>query len=100
MSKLRALYDQIIVRPEQMGERKLESGLVLPATTTSVEVIGKVIALGDGIPRPDGSMMRPRLEVGDKVLFLSNGAIRFKLQGEQLVKLSPQQVLAVIAPDS
>jgi chaperonin GroES len=99
MSKMRALYDQIIVKAEKVGERKLESGLILPATAASQDILGQVVAIGDGLPRSDGSLLRPRLEVGDQVLFKSQSAVLFSFEGEQYAKLGPQGVLAVIAPD-
>ena len=94
-SNIRALYDQIIVKPERLRDRETKGGIVIPASV-SQEVEGKVVALGEGLPRSDGSFMRSKLEIGDKVLFMSSSALLFTFEGEQLAKISPQNVIVVI----
>ena len=94
---LKPLGDRIVVKPaEKEGEKKLASGIIIPATADKEKpMVGVVIAVGPG-KYEDGERVPMSLKAGDKVLFSKYGFDEVKIDGEEYYILSESSILAIL----
>ena len=93
------LGDRIVVKPaEKEGEKKLASGIIIPADAAEKEkpAKGVVLAIGPG-KYEDGARAPMQVRVGDTVLFSKYGYDEVKIDGEEYYLLSESNVLAIIS---
>jgi len=95
MKKIRPLHDRVIVRRLE-EERKTAGGIVIPDTAKEKPVQGEVIAVGTGKILEDGKVRPVDVKVGDKILFGKYTGTEVKVDGEEMVILREDDVLAVI----
>ena len=93
--KIRPLHDRVIVKRED-EERKSPGGIVIPDTAAEKPVRGKIIAVGKGKILEDGKVRPLDLKVGDKILFGKYGGTEVKVDGEDLLVMREEDVMAVI----
>ena len=67
-TKIRPLQDRIIVKRLD-SEEKTASGLYIPDSAKDKPQQGKVIAVGKGKVKEDGSVLPVEVKKGDKILF-------------------------------
>lgn len=94
--KIVPLNDQVVIRPAE-AEQQTAGGIVLPDAARKKPQEGKVLAVGDG-RRVDGGEARAPLQVreGDRVLFSRWGGTAVEVNGEELLILSEEEVLAIL----
>ena len=68
----------------------------IPDTATEKPVQGKVIAVGNGKILEDGKVRPLDVQVGDKILFGKYGGQEVKVDGEELLVMREEDVMAVI----
>ena len=95
MPKLRPLGDKILVKRVE-AETKTKSGIVLPDSAKEKPKRGKVIALGDGKRLDNGTRAPFSLKKGDEVLFTSYAGSEIKIDGEELLIMTEDDILAVV----
>ena len=95
MAKLRPLGDKILVKRVE-AETKTKSGIVLPDSAKEKPKRGKIIAIGDGKRLETGERAKFSVKKGDEVLFTSYGGTEIKVEGEELLIMSEDDVLAVV----
>ena len=93
--KIRPLHDRVIVKREE-EERKSPGGIVIPDTAAEKPIRGKVIAVGKGKILENGQVRPLDLKVGDKILFGKYGGTEVKVDGEELLVMREEDVMAVI----
>jgi chaperonin GroES len=93
--KIRPLHDRVIVKREE-EERKSSGGIVIPDTATEKPMFGKVVAVGKGKILENGDIRPVDLKVGDKILFGKYSGTEVKLDGDELVAMREEDVMAVI----
>jgi chaperonin GroES len=93
--KIRPLHDRIIVKRLE-EERTSAGGIIIPDTATEKPIQGKVIAVGNGKILEDGKVRSLDVKVGDKVLFGKYGGTEVKVDGEELLVMREEDVMAVI----
>ena len=95
MSKLRPLHDRVIVK--RLEEEKMSAGgIVIPDSAAEKPTRGKVIAAGTGRILEDGNVRPMSLKKGDVVLFGKYAGQEIKIDGEDLVFLKEDDIVAVI----
>lgn len=94
-AKVRPLGDKILLKRVE-AESKTKSGIVLPETAKEKPKRGTVIAVGDGKLLDDGSRAKFQVKKGDEVIFASYAGTEIKVDGEELLILSEDEVLAVL----
>lgn len=92
---LKPLGDRLIVEPLEQ-EEMTASGIVLPETAKEKPMQGKVLAVGPGARRDDGSRAAVDVNVGDVVLFAKYAGTEVKLDGTKYLILRENDVLAVV----
>jgi chaperonin GroES len=95
MSKLRPLGDKIIVKRLE-AETKTKSGIVLPDSAKEKPKRGKILAIGDGKRLENGERAAFSVKKGDEVIFTSYAGTEIKLDGEEIMIMSEDDVLAVV----
>jgi chaperonin GroES len=93
--KIRPLHDRLIVKREA-EERKSPGGIVIPDTATEKPVFGKVLAVGKGKLLDNGQLRAPEIKIGDKVLFGKYSGTEVKVDGDELVVMREEDVMAVV----
>lgn len=94
-SKLRPLGDKILVKRVE-AETKTKSGIVLPDSAKEKPKRGTITALGTGKRLDNGEIAPFSVKVGDQVLFTSYGGTEVKVDGEELLIMTEDDVLAVV----
>ena len=92
--KLRPLGDRVIVQRLE-NERQTASGIVIPESASEKPDQGTVIAVGPGKRSDDGTVLPLDLKVGDKVLFGKYAGQSVKVDGEEVLVIREEEVLAV-----
>lgn len=92
---LRPLNDRVIVKRLD-NERKTASGIVIPDSAAEKPDQGEVLSIGPGKKTEDGKLLPIDLKVGDKVLFGKYAGQSVKVNGEELLVIREDEILAVI----
>lgn len=93
--KIRPLHDRVIVKRLE-EERTSPGGIVIPDTATEKPIQGKVMAVGKGKILEDGNVRPLDVKVGDKILFGKYSGTEVKMDGEDLLVMREEDVMAVI----
>lgn len=94
-SKIRPLQDRLIVERIEQDE-KTASGLIIPDTAKEKPQQGKVIAVGKGRVREDGTVQPLDLKKGDKILFGKYSGTEIKIDGREYLIMREDDVLGVV----
>ena len=92
---LKPLGDRIIAKPLEAQENT-KSGIILPDTAKEKPQEAKVIAVGTGKLLDDGSVKKPEIKNGDKVLYGKYAGTEVTVQGQDYLILREDDVLAVV----
>ena len=95
MAKLRPLGDKVLVKRVE-AESKTKSGIVLPDTAKEKPKRGKVLSVGEGRRLENGTRAALGVKKGDEVIFTSYAGSEIKLDGEELIIMSEDDILAVV----
>ena len=93
--KLRPLHDRVIVKRLD-AETKSAGGIVIPDTATEKPSKGKVVAVGTGKIQDDGKVRPMAVKAGDKVLFGKWSGTEVKVDGEDLLVMREEDLMAII----
>ena len=93
--KIRPLHDRVIVKRLE-EEKTSPGGIIIPDTAAEKPVQGKIVAVGKGKILEDGKVRELDVKVGDKILFGKYSGTEVKVDGEDLVVMREEDVMAVI----
>ena len=93
--KLRPLHDRVVIKRLE-EERTSPGGIVIPDTATEKPMKGKVIAVGSGRITEKGEVRPLDVKKGDTVLFGKYSGTEVKLDGDELVVMREEDVMAVL----
>jgi len=93
--KLRPLHDRVIVKRSE-EERTSPGGIVIPDTATEKPIRGEVLAVGRGKILENGESRPLDVKVGDKVLFGKYSGTEVKMDGQDLLVMREEDIMAVI----
>ena len=94
--KIRPLHDRMVVRRIEAKETA-KSGLIIPDSAKEKPQQGEVIAVGNGKFLENGTRLALDVKAGDKILFGKYSGTEIKLDGEEVLILREDEVLAVLA---
>ena len=100
--KMKPVNDKIVVKPnEKNKEEKTVGGIILPDTVQDGMLLeGKVIAAGHGMYSANGNLIPLVVEVGDTILYNKHAQTQeYKLNGEDVIVMSQNEVLSVLYED-
>lgn len=94
--KIRPLHDRVLVKRLE-AETKSAGGIVIPDTAAEKPIKGEIVAVGNGKILEDGKVRPLDVKVGDKVLFGKYSGTEVKLDGQDLVVMREEDIMAVLA---
>ncbi|TDU24397.1 chaperonin GroES [Panacagrimonas perspica] len=93
---LRPLHDRVIVK--RLEEAKTSAGgILIPDSAAEKPLRAEVISVGPGKRSDDGKVHPLDVKKGDKVLIGKYSGTEVKIEGEELVVLREDDIMAVIA---
>jgi chaperonin GroES len=93
--KLRPLHDRVIVKRVE-EERTTPGGIVIPDSATEKPIRGEILAVGNGKILENGEVRALDLKVGDTVLFGKYSGTEVKVDGDELLVMREDDIMAVI----
>jgi chaperonin GroES len=95
MKKLTPLADRVVVRPSA-AEEKTKGGLYIPDTGKEKPQHGEVVAIGEGKAADNGTVIKPQVKVGQKVLYGKYSGTEVTVDGEELLIMRESDIFAVL----
>ncbi|MEJ5366363.1 MAG: co-chaperone GroES [Desulfosoma sp.] len=93
--KLRPLNDRVVIKRIEEEERTA-GGIIIPDTAKEKPIQGEVIAVGNGKLLEDGTRRPLDVKAGDRVLFSKYAGTDVKVEGEDLLIMREDDILAII----
>ncbi len=93
--KVRPLHDRLIVERIEDTEQMV-GGIIIPDTAKEKPQQGKVLAVGKGKVKDDGSVTPLDVKAGDTVLFGNYSGQEIKLDGTEYFIMREDDILGVI----
>jgi chaperonin GroES len=93
--KIKPLHDKILVKRVN-EEDKTKGGIIIPDTAKEKPMEGKVIAVGAGKVLKDGTKRPLVVKEGDRILFAKYAGTEIKIDGEEHMIMSEEEVLGVV----
>jgi len=92
---LRPLHDRVIVKRVE-EDRMSAGGIVIPDSATEKPSRGEVMAVGAGAINDKGDIRPMAVKVGDIVLFGKYSGTEVKVDGEDLLVMREDDIVAII----
>ena len=93
---VRPLHDRLLARRIEQKERA-KGGIIIPDTAREKPQEGEVLAVGNGRILEDGKTIALDVKVGDKILFGKYTGTEVKIEGQEVLILREDEVLAILA---
>lgn len=93
--KIRPLHDRLIVERIE-GEEKTASGIFIPDSAKEKPQRGKVMSVGKGKIREDGTVQPTDVKAGDSILFGKYAGTEIKIDGAEYLIMREDDVLAIV----
>ena len=94
-AKVKPLGEKVLIKRLE-PEEKTAGGIVLPDTAKEKPKQGKVMEVGEGKLLDSGERVKSSLKKGDKVIITSYAGTEVKVEGEEYLLMSQDDVLAVL----
>ena len=94
--KVRPLHDRLLVR--RIEEKEIaKGGIIIPDSAKEKPQEGEVLAVGNGKILDNGTTLALDVKVGDRILFGKYSGTEIKIDGEEVLIVREDEVLAVLA---
>lgn len=92
---LSPLYDRVVLRRLE-DERTTAGGIVIPDSAAEKPMRGEILAVGKGKALDNGDLRALAVKVGDVVLFGKYSGTEVKINGQELVVMREDDILAIV----
>jgi chaperonin GroES len=92
---IRPLHDRVILRRME-EDRTSPGGIVIPDAAAEKPIKGEIVAVGNGKILDSGEIRALDIKAGDKVLFGKYSGTEIKVEGEELLVMKEDEIMAVI----
>lgn len=93
--KIKPIQDHILVKRLE-SEEKTKSGIIIPDNAKEKPLEAQVMAVGNGKILNNGTLCKPSVKVGDRVLIGKYTGSEVKIDGHEMVILREDDILGVI----
>jgi len=93
--RIRPLQDRILVKRVEVEEKSV-GGIIIPDSAKEKPMEGQVVAVGNGKKLEDGTLQKPDVKVGDRVLFSKYAGSEVKIDGVEHLVLREDDLLGVL----
>ena len=95
MKKFRPLRDRVVIKRME-EERTSAGGIVIPDSATEKPIRGEIVAIGKGKLLENGDIRPLDVKVGDKVLFGKYGGTEIKIDNEEYIVMSEDDIMGIL----
>jgi len=88
--QIKPFEDRVLVEPEEIGESRTKSGIIIPDTAKEKPRTGKVIEVGTD------EELAEKIKVGDRIVFAKFTGDEIEFESEKYLIVSRSDILAVI----
>ena len=88
--------DKVVIKRMDADERT-RGGILLPDNAKEQPKEGRVLSVGDGKMLPNGTRIRHEVNEGDRVLFQTWAGTEVSVDGDELLILNSEDILAVLS---
>ena len=88
-------HDRVIIKREE-EERTSPGGIVIPDSAAEKPIRGKVVSVGNGKILESGDVRPLDVKVGDTVLFGKYSGTEVKVEGDDLLVLREEDIVAIV----
>ena len=92
---IKPLQDRLLVKRIEIGEQ-IKGGIIIPDTAKEKPMEGKVMAVGGGKVKDDGTKIAMDVKVGDRILFGKYAGTEVKIDDEEYLIMREDDVLGII----
>jgi chaperonin GroES len=92
---IRPLHDRVIVRRME-EERTTAGGIVIPDSATEKPSMGEILSVGSGKVTDSGDVRALDVKAGDSVYFGKYSGTEIKVDGEELLIMREDDIIAVV----
>ena len=93
--KFRPLHDRVVVKRIE-AEEKTKGGIIIPDSAKEKPIEGEVLAVGNGKVLEDGTVRKLDVKAGDRVLFGKYSGTEVKVDGDDVLVMREEDIMAVI----
>ena len=93
---IRPLHDRVVVKRLEEAEEEVRGGIIIPDTAKEKPQQAEVVAVGPGKLKDDDGRSPMDVQVGDRVLIGKYSGSEIKVDGDDLVILREDEILAVL----
>ncbi len=93
--KFRPLHDRVVVRRIEEDDRT-KGGIIIPDTAKEKPQEGKVVAVGNGKVKEDGTVQPLDVKKGDRLLFSKYAGTEVNIEGEEHLIIREDDVLGIL----
>ena len=94
---IKPLGDRVLVEAEEKSE-ETRSGIIIPKNAEegggAAVTIGKVIAVGDGRETDNGTVIKPKVEVGQRIAF--SWGEKVEIEGKEYHLVGESSLLGIV----
>ncbi|MBU0692367.1 co-chaperone GroES [bacterium] len=96
--KLKPIDERVLIKPKTEEERKVGSIFIPDTASKDRPQMGTIVAIGDDVELSERKQkkMSEMLKVGDTVVFAKYGGTEIKLDEEEYLLVSRNDILAVV----
>ena len=73
-----------------------KGGIIIPDSAKEKPIEGKVIAVGKGKIKKDGTKIPMEIKKGDRILFAKYAGTEVKIDGEEYLMMREDEIVAII----
>ncbi|KKP24227.1 MAG: 10 kDa chaperonin [candidate division TM6 bacterium GW2011_GWF2_28_16] len=92
---IKPLHDKVLIKRVE-NESTTSGGIIIPDSAQEKTQIGVVKAVGTGKINNDGSVRALNVKTGDKVLFGKFSGTDIKIDGQELLIIREDEILAIV----
>lgn len=91
---IKPLADRVVIKMVET-EETTKSGIILTGSAKEKPQVAEVVAVGPGKVK-DGTLVKPEVKVGDKVLTNKYAGTEVKMEGVEYTILGEDDILAIV----
>lgn len=93
---LRPLHDRVLVERLEENDSTTSGGIIIPDSAKEKPQQGKVVAVGNGKKKDDGTVVPLDVKAGDTILFGKYSGSDVKVDDNEYLIMREDEVLAVV----
>ena len=94
--KVKPLHDKVLIKRVDV-EETTKGGIIIPDTAAEKPQEGKIVSVGSGRVKNDGTVVPLEVKKGQRVLFSKYGGTDITIEGDEYLILEESEILAVLS---